>query len=122
MTKADKRIFAILITLSIISILFINVILGLGREKYVVIETNGREYAKYKLSEEKNVNTIEINTEFGYNKIEIFSGNVKMVDSSCKDKSCVHSKKISSGGMIICLPNKCVVRIDSEGSVDGVAY
>ena len=122
MTKADKVIFAILITFSLLSILFMNVFLDYGKERYVVIETNGFEYARYKLSEEKNVNTIEINTEFGYNKIDISSKFVKMTDSNCKDQSCVHSKPIYSGGMIVCLPNKCVVRIEAKGGLDGVAY
>lgn len=121
MTKADKVIFATLITFSLLSILFMNVFLGCGKEKYVVIETNGFEYARYKLSE-KNINTIEINTEFGYNRIDMSSEFVKMTDSNCKDKSCVHSKPIYSGGMIVCLPNKCVVRIEAKGGLDGVAY
>jgi len=45
-----------------------------------------------------------------------------MSDSSCKDKSCVHSKEISEGGMIVCLPNRCVVRIETQRGVDGVSY
>ena len=122
MTRADKCIFVFLITFSILSILFMNLFLNPEGKKYVIIETNGKEYAKYNLDEEKNINTIEIKTNFGYNKIEICSDYVKMVDANCKDKQCTCEEISSVGGMIVCLPNKCVVRIEAERGVDGVSY
>lgn len=122
MTRADKAIFIILILFSVISILFANEIISGEGQKYVIVETDGREFGRYKLSEEKNVKTIEIKTDFGYNKIEIYSGYVKMADSDCKGKECVHSKEISAGGIITCLPNKCVVRVETERGVDVASY
>lgn len=52
--------------------------------------------------------------ENGYNVIKIENGTVRMIESSCDGQDCVHTAPISSeGGIIVCLPNKIVVRVVS---------
>jgi hypothetical protein len=53
--------------------------------------------------------------------VEIKDGKVMVTDSDCPDKLCVHSSAVSSaGGMIICLPNRVVVKV-SPKEVDAIS-
>ncbi len=52
-------------------------------------------------------------TEYGYNVVVIEDGYVYVKEADCRDKICVHHKKINkSGESIICLPHKLVVSIE----------
>ena len=53
--------------------------------------------------------------------VEVKDGMVKVTESNCPDKLCVHSSAVSSvGGMIICLPNKVVVKVTPK-EVDAIS-
>lgn len=122
MTRLDKLIFCVLIAFSVLSILFTNIIFAKKVADEVIVEVNGAEYGRYPLYE-KNGKTLDVKTKFGYNKIEILNGKVRISDTDCPDKSEVKSGWIdSSGEMLVCLPNRVLVRIDGEKDVDKVAY
>lgn len=58
--------------------------------------------------------------ESGHNVIVIENGRVFMRESSCSNQDCVHSQAISSeGGIIVCLPNKIVIRVVTD-DVDAI--
>lgn len=66
-----------------------------------------------------------IETDDGYNVIEVYDGQVSVIESDCKNQICVHSGPIDKSGQIIsCLPHGLIVTIvtDSEQEVDTVAY
>lgn len=57
--------------------------------------------------------------ELGEMKIEINSGKVRVKDSSCPLKICVREGWIdSSGGEIICVPNRVVVKVGEGKDID----
>lgn len=90
----------------------------------VVIEVNGELYAKYNFNEITSAKYIEIQTQYGYNKVEIDKNRVRVVEADCPDKLDVLAGWISkSNQMIVCLPNRLVVKIEGKNrELDGVAY
>ena len=88
------------------------------------MELDGKEYAKYRLSEIKKTEYVEINSEYGYNKIEISSDGVRMAEADCEDKLDVAAGKITRANeYIICLPHRLTVRIcGGGGGANTVAY
>lgn len=61
----------------------------------------------------------EINVDNHKNIIKIENGSVSMIDADCPDKLCEKQGKINKNGMsIICLPNKIVVKINSNTDMD----
>ncbi|MDE6150038.1 MAG: NusG domain II-containing protein [Ruminococcus sp.] len=86
---------------------------AIGNE--VIISVAGKEYGKYSLKEDTVIN---VETDDGYNHIEIKNGIVHMQEADCTDLYCVNQKGISKKGeTIVCLPHKIVIEI-SEGNVD----
>ncbi|MBQ0041582.1 MAG: NusG domain II-containing protein [Clostridiales bacterium] len=106
-----------------IILLIVLIIVGLASTAYVamsrtggdtvIIEQNGKMYAKYSLFEDRSV-TIE--GKHSTNIVTIKGGQVWMEESTCKNQVCVRHSKISAGGeSIICLPNRVVVRVEGKG-------
>jgi len=68
---------------------------------------------------------IEIKGEKGKAIIEIKDGRVRVVESSCLQKTCVNTGWINKPGQnIICLPNKVLITIEGKESpkIDAVSY
>ena len=121
-TKIDRFIFLFLLILSVASIIFTNVIFADRVAEFAVIEIDGREYGRYSLRE-KEAKVLDIKTNFGQNTVEISYGGVRVLDADCPDKLEVKAGRIDSAGeMLVCLPNRMIVRIEGEREVDGVAY
>ena len=85
----------------------------------VVVEQNGREIARYVLSEDR---TERIEGEGGYNTLVILGGEVWLLDADCPNQLCVKTGKIRYAGQsIVCLPHKLAVRIvGGASSLDAV--
>lgn len=121
-TKIDRFIFLFMLILSAASIIFTNVIFADRVAEFAVIEVDGREYGRYSLKE-KEAKVLDIKTNFGQNTVEISYGGVCVLDADCPDKLEVKAGRISKAGeMLVCLPNRMIVRIEGEREVDGVAY
>lgn len=101
----------------------------------VVIAVGGTDYGTYALNKDRTVvirtdghgATLDATSEKSgmrhkkstYNKVVIKSGAVSMAEASCKNQICVHHAVISkSGQSIVCLPNRIVVRIESDRGED----
>lgn len=85
---------------------------------YVSVVQNGKEIARYSLSENVTV-TLE---NGGTNVLVIENGYAFISDASCPDKICVHHRKIHCAGeAITCLPNKTVIKIISGEGVDAIS-
>ena len=110
-------------------IIFLLLVLGISALLCGVFELNGQGQQvnvtvdgvtnKYSLLENQTI-TIGSTTE-SYNVIVIKDGQVCMESANCPDKTCVRHKPISKNGeMIICLPNKVFVEIESniENDID----
>lgn len=122
MTKGDKILIIIVIIISLLSLGFIKNSNARYKQKYISIQVNGEEYKKIIFDKKVIGEQIPIETEFGYNLVEIGDGEVWVVEASCPDEIDVKQGKISkSGEIIVCLPNKLVIEIkgtDETGEID----
>lgn len=83
-----------------------------NNKKYVSIQVNGEEIKKIIFDSKLIGKTIPIETEYGYNIIEIGDEKLRVIEASCPDKIDVKQGYISRiGDMIVCLPNKLVIEI-----------
>ena len=121
MTKTDKIIFWVCLIVSLFLLAFSNALLKTNGKKTVLIEVNGKNYASYEMEKITVPKNLEVKTEYGTNKIEILKDTVRVTDADCRDLACIGeiSKK---GELIVCLPNKLVVKIVASGEEDLYAY
>ncbi len=78
------------------------------------IRLNGEVIRSISLSGEAEF-TVE--TEGGWNKIEVSGGAVRVTDADCPDRVCIRSGAISGGAVpIICLPHRLEIVIVSGNS------
>ncbi len=105
--KADIVLFIILVAIGI-GLSVASFMLQSGGSK-VVIAVDGKVYGTYSLNKEQ---TIEIEQNGHYNRVEIKDGHVQMMESSCDNQVCVMQGPISTHYIpIVCLPNKVVVEV-----------
>lgn len=121
MTKTDKLIFWGVLAVAMLILLFSNVIFAKTGKKTVVIEVNGAPYATYRLEQVSEPKVLHIQTAQGSQEIELTNEKVKIIKSTCKDGLCLGEIE-SPGGMLVCLPNRIIVRMETDGEVDSVAY
>jgi hypothetical protein len=102
-----------------------NIVFYKSSGEVVVIEVDGKLYGEYDLNTVEIPKTIEIETNYGYNNIKILNEGIIMYESNCPDQICVNSGIINKANeMIVCLPNRVVVRIESSSNheIDGSTY
>lgn len=112
LTRGDKLLIVFVVILSMMSLIFIKN-QGLSKDdKYVSVQINGEEIKKIYFDKKLIGNEIVVETEYGYNIIEIGDEEVRVIDASCPDKLDVLQGSISKiGETIVCLPNRMVVEI-----------
>ncbi len=82
------------------------------------ISINGKTYGFLNLN--KNT-SITLPTNLGRIKIATYNGKVRVEESSCKHKICMHRGFISnSGEKLICAPQKVVVEVVGNSLVDAI--
>lgn len=113
MKKNDLKLIGLFLLIGIICIILINITKRSGGS--VIVTVDNEEYGTYSLLEEK---TIDIEGEYGTNRLVIKNHQATVTEASCPDKLCVHQKSIQkTGETIVCLPNKMVVTvINSEAN------
>ena len=80
----------------------------------VIVEQNGRETARYALSEDR---TVRIEGAAGYNLLVIENGEAWIMEADCPNRLCVQTGRIRYGGQsIVCLPHRLAVRIAGGAS------
>jgi hypothetical protein len=67
---------------------------------------------------------ITVNTKWGYNRIVVEDGGVRVAEADCGGLTCVHSGARSlPGDMIACLPHRLVIKLQGgEAPYDAIAY
>lgn len=115
MTKGDKILIITIIIVSLVSLGFVKKSGSGYDKKYISIQVNGEEYQKIIFDKSLIGKTIPIETEFGYNLIEIGDEEVRVIDASCPDKLDVLQGTITKPGeLIVCLPNRLVIEIKGQ--------
>ena len=80
----------------------------------VIVEQDGRETARYALSEDR---TVRIEGAGGYNLLVIEGGEAWLSEANCPNLLCVKTGKIRYAGQsIVCLPHRLAVRIAGGAS------
>ena len=102
--------------LAVILIAFAVVTLTKQDGAYVVVKVDGKEVARYSLSED---DTYELNG--GTNILRIEGGKAYLTDANCPDHLCVNQGKIDqTGETITCLPNRLTVTVVGADDENGV--
>ena len=126
MTKGDKYLIISIIVLSLVSLFYIKDSALNVDEKYISVQVDGKEIKRIIFDKKVVGKTIPIETEFGYNLIEIGDGKVRVIEASCPDQLDVKQGYISkTGELIVCLPNRLVIEIKGikdERDVDYISH
>ena len=91
-----------------------------GAGGWAVVTQNGKEIARYSLSE---AITVTIGGE-DYNVLQIADGVAAVIEANCGDHTCVRTGAVSrEGETIVCLPHKLTVHIvgGASSGLDAVA-
>ena len=84
-----------------------------GNYGSVTITVNGEKYGTYSLAKDQVISIGDTNV------CEIKNGQVKMIEADCPDHLCMKQRAIdSTGGTIVCLPNKVVIEGEKGNSSD----
>lgn len=125
MTKGDKILIVLIVVISISSLVLIaNSSFG-NEDKYVSVQVNGEEIKRIVFNNSTIGNTYPIETEFGYNLIEMGEDQVRVIEADCPDELDVKQGYISKPGeIIVCLPNRLVIEIkgDTADELDYITY
>ena len=109
--KADIALFFVILIFGL-AISWFTLTMNTDGDK-VIVSVDGKTYGIYSLAKEQ---TIEVKQEACTNYITIKDGKVSMESSTCKNQVCVNTGAISqTKDSIVCLPNKVLVEIRSEG-------
>jgi len=125
-TKADK-ILIVFILISAVLIFAGFQVYGFGGGKtYAVIEVNGQPFQKISLGQDGPALQVKVPGVLGESIVEVDKDKVRMLYSPCPDKDCERQGWASRPGrMVVCLPNRVVVKIQSDGAqseLDGVSF
>ena len=106
--KKEFIFIGILFLFSAILCIFVYVI-PRGNHGTIEITVNGELYGTYSLSKDQVIPIGDTNV------CEIKDGRVKMTEADCPDHLCIKQPAVgSSGGFIVCLPNKIVIKGESD--------
>ncbi len=123
MTKWDRALIVIVIIISLTGMYLTKQEVTNNYTKYLKISVDGKEYKKISLGSNMNGKTIDIKTEFGYNKLKIENNGVRVIEDDSPKKLDIKQGLISDvGESIICMPNRLVVEIISENDEKEVDY
>ena len=109
-TPGDKILVVFILNLGIISLIALNHLRQPG--DFVTIEVNGQVIHQLDLNISQEVT---VKGPIGETKIKINQNSARVVHSDCPEKICVKTGKIHlAGEMIVCVPNKVVVKITGK--------
>ena len=114
--KTDILVAVLVIVISLAGYFLTGATLA-GEEKTVIIQSEGKVFAQYPMTEYRKVDVV------GHNIVEITPEYVRVIHADCPDKLDVKQGKITSpGSIIVCMPNKMTVRIAGESQIDAISY
>jgi len=118
LSRGDKALIVILLLLAVAGLFLIRSIVPSG--DVAMVETDGRTFCRLDLSVDARRT---VPGPLGQTVIEVRDGRIRIADSPCPHKICVRTGWIGrSGRMIVCLPNRVVVRIEGDAGVDAVSW
>ena len=82
-----------------------------GEEAAIYVD--GKIYKRISLEKDCEVN---VKSKFGENTVSVKNGTVTIIYADCPDKLCEKEKIDSTGGSIVCLPNRLSIIIENTKS------
>lgn len=123
--KVNRRnlIFAaIVLLLCLLSLLLLFFPYENGNNKSVYIYVDGSLYDRFDISDIQFSKELMIETQYGFNKVEIKNGMACVSEADCPDKTCVNTGWTdSSSNPVICMPHRLEVIIMDSAEIDGVS-
>lgn len=114
LTIGDKLLIGLLVCVSLSAFLLPR----RGPGEWALIEANGRQIGRFPLKGEEN---IAVQGPLGRTQIRIAEGKVWVVNSPCPHKLCVKmGKKDRAGEVIVCVPNKVIVKVEGRKDFDSI--
>ncbi len=115
-----KKGDVILVVILVVAVILTAVFATRTQDSFVEVYVNGNFVCQLDLDEDATVNLMKMKCNVDV-VIEVKDGKVSVIHSDCPDKLCVSSSAVSSvGGMIVCLPNKVVIKVTPK-EVDAVS-
>ena len=87
-----------------------------GARKGAVVTVNASGF-RYEYSAAKD-GIYSVQGELGETTFEIKNGKVRIIDSPCPNKTCVHQGWHSP---LVCLPNNVIITLSDQGEFDGIS-
>lgn len=104
-----------LILLIIIILIFFSFRFSFSKKgSTVLVNAKDKEYV-YSLTKD---GIYEIEGLNGPTKFQIENEKIRIIDSTCPNKTCVHQ---GWGTTLVCLPNKVIISVEEEGGFDAIA-
>ncbi len=104
-----KFFVTLAVILLILGVAITLIILNSQKANVAIIYVNQKVYKTLPLNED---NLVEVETENGYNIVEIKNGQVRVKSANCSGQDCVLMGFISKKGQTItCLPHKMVIEL-----------
>lgn len=121
MTKGDKVLIGFIVILTLISLGYIKRQAFSDENKFISIQVNGKQVKKIIFDKKVIGKKISIESEYGFNLVELGDEKVRVIEADCRDKIDVKQGYISKiGETIICLPNRMVVEIKGIKKSDAI--
>lgn len=114
LTRGDKILMVALLALSLGSIAVVGRLVEKG--SVAVVEVDGQEIFRLSLSVDSQR---AVPGPLGDTIVQVHDGRVRVASSPCPYKLCVRMGWANEAGdLIVCVPNRVVVRVEGEGEDD----
>jgi len=116
-TSLDKKITVAVMIIALLAggaVLYRRLTTAPGEQ--AIIEVDNKQVQTIELDPAAGKQTVVVTGVRGDSFIEVDGAFVRMIDSACPDKVCVHQgRKSLPGDAIVCLPNRVVIKIPGIG-------
>ncbi|MGI6486637.1 MAG: NusG domain II-containing protein [Thermoanaerobacterales bacterium] len=121
LTKADKILIVFILLSSILVLIGLQVYGFSSGTTYAVVHVDGKLHHKISLGSDGQNFQLKVPGSIGESVVEIKGDKVRMLYSPCPDKDCERQGWIDRPGqMIVCLPNRIVVKLVSHNKIDEI--
>ncbi len=123
--KFDISLIFVIIIVNCFLIYYNSKNISYSENNEALIYSDNKLIGRYILKKDYE-NEFTVRTEKGYNTIVIKNNNIWIKDTDCPDKYCQQQGKISgSGQVIVCLPNRLLIKIVGnlkDNEIDFIAH
>ena len=116
LTRYDRFLIAGLVVIALLGLVVIRY--RAGGVDTVVVQVDVKEVFRAPLTGDGRLSA---DGPLGKTEIEIKGGRVRVIDSPCRRKTCVHTGWIDKAYQtIVCMPNRVVIRLTGSGDNDRI--